>query len=764
MRTTFAGFSRINQIDRRFAYVQNYYSDYLRPKYGQAKTYLIANGVATSAERDDDDEFLMIKRSPKTLRNNGYSILNVHETRVVRFSGVETDVITRQQLAGWSWSVLQRPYEALRQTDSSFDSLCYLISDASQAVMKLKGLFRAIETGQKGKLEERMRMLERTRSVMRGIALDAGGEEDFSRVTTPLTGIPESIDRMMQRCAAAFDMPLTELFGMSPAGMNATGESDRIKWYDTIASDQINFLSPAQMRVLRLIMLAKRGPMKGRVVPIKIHYRPLYAPTEDEVSKTRLQNAQRDQIYVEMGGPVTADVVALTLTDVYSALKPEEIEESMEAKTVFDPHEKDPIASAGAKALAENHPAVQGAPKPGGGVKVDVPKPPKPPPGAIPPVKAVGGAQGTGGEGAGGAGEAQSPTVPLPGSSLHGGAVAPAGEGNGTPSDVQTKSKSQRVAATKKDKVDPGPNVAKDVYKQLLKDFPDNSISWVWAGQWEGPKEIALSRIDFASEDSWRASRDPDKVAKYAEKLDELAPVVFVDVRGSDLLEPVDGHHRILAYKLKGLPVLGYVCPVQSKTGPWTDLHTMVQKGSAGDTGGAETSRQAARGQSSRAGTNLGSRTDARADGDHERDPEEWLATTIASGVAVALEKHAATLTDDDTRQDDFDESKVTRDPAGKFSSGGGGGRRPLPRHGSRARDVESLEACARVRRRRDSGRARGHRPRGDERGAREDSRHQERGDRRQALFDGASGLARREEGDRSRRRDRCRRRHRGAA
>ena len=634
----------LNQIDRRFAYVQSYYSDYLRPKYGQARTYLISNGVATSALRDDDDEgeFYMQKTSPRTLQNNGFSILNVHESRVLRFSGVETDVITRQQLAGWSWSQLQRPYEVLRQTDSCFDSLCYLISDASQAVMKLKGLFRAMESGNKQALEQRMKTLEMTRSVMRGIALDAGGEEDFTRVATPLTGIPDSIDRMMQRCAAAFDMPLTELFGMSPAGLNATGESDRIKWYATISSDQQNFLSPQQLRVLRLIMLAKDSPMRGRAVPIKIHYHPLYSPTDDEVAKTRLANAQRDAVYIEMGGPVTPDVVALTLTDIYSSLNPEDIEADMAAKVAFDPHENDPINSAGAQALAEGHPAVQGVEKPGGGVKVKVPTKPKPDPATL--VRAVGGAAGTGGEGAGGAGEAQSPTVPLPGSSLHGGAVAPAGEGTGTPGDTEKKPANQKAAKT--DAVDPGPNVAKDVYNQLRKDFGNVASSWALAAQWQGPKEVDLSRIDFSTENTWRATRDPDKVTKFSEKLDKLAPVILIDRRGSDLLDPCDGHHRILAYKLKGLPVVAYVASVQCKDGPWTDLHTMVQK-PGGESVGGEQSRQSPRGAQSRAGENEGSRFTehhdcdehvARWDDTHEHFAGEFEGAARATAARMSPE------------------------------------------------------------------------------------------------------------------------------
>jgi hypothetical protein len=176
------------------------------------------------------------------------------------------------------------------------------------------------------------------------------------------------------------------------------------------------------------------------------------------------------------------------------------------------------------------------------------------------------------------------------------------------------------------DTKDPGPNVALDVFNQLKKDFGEKASSWALAAQWEGPKEVDLSRIDFSTREKWHATRDPDKVKAYAEKLDKLAPIILIDQRGSDLLDPCDGHHRLLAYELKGLPAVAYVASVQAARGPWTDLHTMRQKGSAGEDDGTTTSQAGSR---------------SRADGGH-----------------VA-------------RHDDFDESKVTRDPSGKFSGGG---------------------------------------------------------------------------------------------
>jgi phage-related protein (TIGR01555 family) len=50
------------------------------------------------------------------------------------------------------------------------------------------------------------------------------------------TGIADAYDRMMMAVAGAARIPVTKLFGRSPAGLNATGESDMKNYYDYIDS------------------------------------------------------------------------------------------------------------------------------------------------------------------------------------------------------------------------------------------------------------------------------------------------------------------------------------------------------------------------------------------------------------------------------------------------------------------------------------------------------------------------------------------------
>ena len=95
------------------------------------------------------------------------------------------------------------------------------------------------------------------------------------------TGLPEVYDRVMMDVAGAARTPVTKLFGRSPAGMNATGESDMNNYYDYIDGLWENQLRPILERLLPIMALSAWG-----VVPddLDIDFPPLQTPNSSEVA------------------------------------------------------------------------------------------------------------------------------------------------------------------------------------------------------------------------------------------------------------------------------------------------------------------------------------------------------------------------------------------------------------------------------------------------------------------------------------------------
>ncbi len=110
---------------------------------------------------------------------------------------------------------------------------------------------------------------------------------------------------------------------------------------------------------------------------------------------------------------------------------------------------------------------------------------------------------------------------------------------------------------------DANPVEWRHVYAQLEGNFPADSISWVKRARWLGPVNVMWSRIDDDDIDKWAASHQPDAVNRFARAIasgtGHTNPSILVQEPGSNRALIVDGHHRAMARRKLGRPVLAYV-------------------------------------------------------------------------------------------------------------------------------------------------------------------------------------------------------------
>lgn len=221
-----------------------------------------------------------------------------HASRVLRYPGALTPERVRRHNRGWDLSVLDRVAAKLSLHDSLWDNVGAMVADGSQGVWKIKGLFNAVVSGRRDQLESRFAIADRTRSLFRSLLLDADSE-DFSYVHRQFSGIAPLLAQSAIRTAAAAQMPVTVLFGQSPAGLNATGESDIRLWYDRVESYQEDVLRPRLERLVTLILRSSAGPTKGQAPEHwKVNFRPVRKATPMEEAELRARQAQIDNAYV----------------------------------------------------------------------------------------------------------------------------------------------------------------------------------------------------------------------------------------------------------------------------------------------------------------------------------------------------------------------------------------------------------------------------------------------------------------------------------
>jgi hypothetical protein len=263
-----------------------YYEDPRAPKYGEPELYALypLMGGANVAG------------------------VYVHESRVLRFGGIFTSRRQVYENGSWGESVLSRVHAALVSFSTAWESTPPLLKDFAQGVFKIKGLASLIASNGEQKVKDRIMLIDLMRSTLRAVLLD--DTETFERVTTPLTGLPELLDKWCLRLAAAAGMPVSLLMGQAPAGLNATGASDIRFFYDHVRGLQSDKLKPALERLVKLLLLARQGPTKGQEPESwEVVFSSLWQPSELEQAQARAAQASADAAYVQ-AGVLSADEVA----------------------------------------------------------------------------------------------------------------------------------------------------------------------------------------------------------------------------------------------------------------------------------------------------------------------------------------------------------------------------------------------------------------------------------------------------------------------
>jgi phage-related protein (TIGR01555 family) len=236
----------------------------------------------------------------------------VHYTRILELHG---DTLPRKSAAAlsaddryWGISALQRAEERLKTLGSSLGNIDQLLDEMSVGKYKVKNLAMMLASAEgEAAIKRRVELMDLTRSVFRSMYLDAGdeggkGAEDFVRDAVNFTGIPEILHIIFMLLSADTGYPITRLFGVSPGGMNATGESDMRNYYDTVRSLQSTELKPILLRLLRVISEWRKIPEPY------VKFPPLETMNEKQRADLKKQEADAEALeastyktYVEMG-------------------------------------------------------------------------------------------------------------------------------------------------------------------------------------------------------------------------------------------------------------------------------------------------------------------------------------------------------------------------------------------------------------------------------------------------------------------------------
>jgi phage-related protein (TIGR01555 family) len=126
------------------------------------------------------------------------------------------------------------------------------------------------------------------------LAIDKEGE-DFKNVSAPISGLEGIQAQALEHIASIAQMPLIKFTGISPSGLNATGDQEMRCWEDRILAYQEAFLRPHLTTIVRFVQLSLFGKVDDAIV---FKFVPLMELTDQEEAELRRTQAETGEVLI----------------------------------------------------------------------------------------------------------------------------------------------------------------------------------------------------------------------------------------------------------------------------------------------------------------------------------------------------------------------------------------------------------------------------------------------------------------------------------
>lgn len=217
----------------------------------------------------------------------------VHESRLIEIPGDPLPAKLNRKGIPWAGRpAVTRAFRSIRRYGEGLRWALCLLEKKQQAVHKMKGLAEAIQAQLEHIIRKRVEMADSVRNALNGVAVDS--EDDYQILSSDMGGVKDTLAEFQIALAAETGIPVTQLFGRSAAGLNATGDGDLEALYNTVAMGREVKVNPALERLVSLIRaqrtLAAGGEAQGEAWSIT--WPALKPATAKESAEVRKANAE----------------------------------------------------------------------------------------------------------------------------------------------------------------------------------------------------------------------------------------------------------------------------------------------------------------------------------------------------------------------------------------------------------------------------------------------------------------------------------------
>lgn len=222
------------------------------------------NGVNPSSELIEDisdPDYGYPKYYTVTDPAGGGSV-KIHHSRVIRFTGNTLPFWEEIAEMQWGASVVESVFDELKKRDNVSWNIAQLTFMANIRVLKMQDLGQLLSATDSESQAELLRTLEAQNMLLNNMGMqvmDAADGLETHQYT--FGGLADCYQQFIMDISGAAEIPVTKLFGRSPSGLNATGESDLQNYYDMIAEKQEAVLRPILNKVLPPFIISTIGSL-----------------------------------------------------------------------------------------------------------------------------------------------------------------------------------------------------------------------------------------------------------------------------------------------------------------------------------------------------------------------------------------------------------------------------------------------------------------------------------------------------------------------
>ena len=252
----------------------------------------------------------------------------IHHSRMIRFTGRELPCLERLAELYWGASEVESLYREVVQYDNTTANMAALTFRANVDTMEVANLEQLFSVTS-GEAQRRFWATVQAQSTLKsnfGMQLVNRGDK-ITNTQYTFTGLSDVHESMCLSLSGASRIPMTKLFGRSPAGMNATGENDLRNYFDYIDTLRESKLAPILRRLLPILAMSELGAVPK---DLDISFPPLWTPKATEVAEIAKNKAEAI-IAVFQAGLLRADTAQRELkklsaeTDLFDSISDEEI-------------------------------------------------------------------------------------------------------------------------------------------------------------------------------------------------------------------------------------------------------------------------------------------------------------------------------------------------------------------------------------------------------------------------------------------------------